>query len=221
MNGNDNVIYCTAYGPNGKLPYPPKVTTPGWAYLIMTDNPDNQVKGWDTVTLRSKCDCPEREAKLVKCLLPKIWPIYENSIYIDAEKYIIDRDLNELADISRESFAALKHRATNCVYTEIDRQAERDTPEALAAVKIMSRTGHVPPKAGLFDNSILIRHHDDKIIKMAEIWSEGIEVCKRDQCSLSRALIMANQRGQYLHLLNYKRYSDKRPLSNIYTEVIV
>lgn len=218
-----NIIFCTCYGEKPNLPNPPEVTNENWDYVILTDDTNNKVEGWDTMLLRERCDCPEREAKLVKCLLPVIWPVYENSIYIDAEKYLIDCDPGDLFDFVKTDFAALRHRETNCTYTEIKRQEimRPQIADELQAVRAINKAFSLREKAGLFDNSILVRRHSEEVINTMKSWANDIKHCKRDQCSLVKNMIANKLMGQYLYVLNYKHYWNVRRLSDIYSEIVV
>ena len=102
------------------------------------------------------------------------WLWMDNEIYFTYDaKSLFEHYLNDY------DLAVHKHCDRNCLYQEtfeggLKRVPMRDTPESLVdQVKRYEKEGY-PPNIGMYENGILFRRNNDKIVKMNELWFKEV-----------------------------------------------
>ena len=103
--------------------------------------------------------------------------------------------------------AAYKHPRRNCTYEEIatvtGRTAEvenpRDYPAILDEQEARYRKEGLPEKAGLWENSILVRRHNEKAKSFNKIWWNEIDKGTReDQVSMPYSILKSGATAAYI-----------------------
>ena len=222
MSGNKSAIIATWFGNDKGNLIKPKLVTSGWDYLFFTDFRPIEEKTWiwRKMSVKTPHIDPEAASKWIKILFPVLFPQYEKSVYIDSEKYLIDRDLDEFyaAVAGNNEYAAVKHRVSDCTYEEIDRNIKRrsDKITNLKAIRQLNIEAELPKNSGLFDNSMILRLHTDRLKQCMAAWADALAVCKRDQCSIMMCLKKFSVNYGYCRSRMYVKYSALRALSNIY-----
>lgn len=124
---NNKLIFCTRFGNTLYWTEPQITVTRGWDCILFTDREEMvKILHKDQVRLRTQWTikyvpdstlCSKLVAKKYKILIHNMFPQYEYSIYIDADKYIIDCDLDKVLRFLRnnKNLALLKHKTDNSI----------------------------------------------------------------------------------------------------------
>ena len=107
-------------------------------------------------------------------------PEYDAWLWMDHQIYF-NYDVRSLFEhyLINHDLAVHKHCDRNCLYQEtyeggLKRVPLRDSPESLInQVKRYEEEGY-PHNAGMYENGILFRRNNDKIIKMNELWFKEV-----------------------------------------------
>ncbi len=119
----------------------------------------------------------------------RLFPEYEESVYIDANVNILNPDF---IDDHRHSFRKMafpKHPTRDCIFNEYAYAFSEfiDEPGAMRQERRMIRRSGMPRHYGLTENNVIFRKHKDAevITIMEEWWSMISQYSRRDQLSLA------------------------------------
>ncbi len=180
------LIYTIHFGDYDK-PRPPKVKTPWWDYVMVTDNPDLKVEGWDMLYYES--DLPRwlvaREVIIKHNMLFKDYELsimcggqYEVNVNLDD---FLEGKLSDSADM-----AIAQHPARLCIFQEIDACVFYDkiTKEHANEIRRRYQPMGVPKEFGLVQTGVMIRKHDrPNLDRFSRLWFEETKFTTRDQLS--------------------------------------
>jgi hypothetical protein len=197
------VIYTALFSNYEELKEP-RVITPGWKYIIYTDQ-DLTSNIWE-IRKVELTDTPQRMARFYK--LTK-WTEWEQSIWIDAS-FIIDTDLNVWwAKHFDKGFSAPKHPLRNCVFVEaldciISKRGNKE--EVQAQMEEYKKIG-IPAKNGVIQSGLLMRENKPEVIELCQNWWEELKVRSiRDQISFAK--VSLNSPVVHTYVWDYRRERD-------------
>ena len=148
-----------------------------WDYVCFSDNEEmikqGQIGIWEVKPLQFKELDNTRNNRWHKILPHKIFPQYEESIYIDANINILSEYLFNLVKQSDKVFMQPRHFKNMCIYKEYEDVLNAmldDKKLILDELEFIKEAG-MPKNYGFGENNILYRkHNDEKIIKINEDW---------------------------------------------------
>ena len=163
-------------------------------YLLFTDQPEQSVPPW----MPQPFGLPRLDAK-DRSRYPKICPHripalagYDLTIYVDGSIAIVG-DIMEFAGgcLNRSGeFFAFEHLFRDCIYDEASECAllgHAGIFRIAGQMRRYRRSGY-PPKAGLFEASVLVRRRSPAVDRAMDLWwAEYRDGAKRDQLSLTYA----------------------------------
>jgi len=165
---------------------PPKVITPGWDYVYVTDSPKLNT-GWNIMVLK-RGPSPFLTSRLPKIKVNEFFPEYDLSIYIDSSMEI-NVDLNEFikGKMSKSAdMAVLQHHERYCIYDEIKAcvACGKITKEKASEIEKKYKSEKIPKHGGMTANRVLIRKHNRKNLDLFnKLWFEETKFTLRDQLS--------------------------------------
>lgn len=164
----------------------PLIITPGWKYVVFTDQPLVS----DVWELR-KCSLsggPRRTSKLYKIMFHQFVED-DVSMWVDAS-FIVNCDLNKWMKRFKPPFTLMQHPKRNCVYQEALAciKNRRDHPEVIRQQVERYRRVGLPVHNGMAATGIMIRERCASTIDFAKIWHQELTAgCMRDQISWAYA----------------------------------
>lgn len=186
------VIYTCIVGGYDEL-LQPKVIYDGYDYICFTnDLKVNKIGVWEIRPIPFKHKDKTRLSRFVK-LNPHIaLPEYEYSVWIDSNIQIIDSYLYDRTEILIRNgtlMSMVKHPDKNCIYVDAKicvLEAAKDSFSSMNKQMKFLRHENYPQNNGLFENNLILRKHNEKIIvKISKLWWEVyMKFSKRDQMSL-------------------------------------
>lgn len=181
----NKLIYTINYGNYDPI-HKPKIITPGWDYVCVTDNPKSGT-GWNMLPYDN--DMPRwLIAREPKIKFDKFFPEYDISIYIDGG-YMVNVDLNWFLEgkLSESADMALQqHPSRHCIYNEINACVvhTRMTKQKASEIELKYKGEGVPKCEGMTQNGIIIRKHNrGNLNKFCDMWFEETKFTTRDQLS--------------------------------------
>jgi hypothetical protein len=186
------IVYTVLVGEYEAVKEPENVD-PSVRYILFTDNPGLESKGWEVVTFDTMGLSPRRASRLPKLLPHRYLPAHDISLYLDASLTIITPDVAGLAKAVLEEcdIAGYAHFERDCLYDEITEclklgKAEPQRSRAFAKRLIREK---FPRRWGLLENAFLVRRNTPVMRRINELWfKEYIAGPERDQFSLMYVL---------------------------------
>lgn len=183
-----NICYSALFGPYEELKKP-RVITPGWRYIMYTDQPVTS-DVWEIVhTPVPEFTTPQRYARWFKLMGFVDW---QRSIWVDAS-FCIDTDLNEWWDKHHlKPISAAKHPLRNDFYEECMDCITGNRGDRVEVDKQMNEylAAGVPRHNGIIQSGILLRDNSTEVIELCERWwaeMQGRSV--RDQIAFARVSV--------------------------------
>ena len=189
---NRKVIYTCIVGNYDPIRQP-LVVDNSFDYICFTDNCESDKVGvWEIRPIpETKETDKTRMSRYVKILPHKALEAYDYSLYIDANIQIVNQSFYDVINKKIEEeilFSIPIHPQRSCVYDEIihvyftDKVNLKDARRQLQHLKKQN----YPAKHGLYENNLLLRKHNDCIVKKIskEWWDEYLDYSRRDQFSL-------------------------------------
>jgi len=164
--------------------------------LVPRGEKNNVYSGvWQIVEFDSPVTNQIAASRYPKIMAHEFFPEYEYSLYIDGNIDIVSQDFYDVIrdKIKSESFfSAPAHPFTKCVYKEAYRivKADKDhLSNVLKAVRFL-KNKKFPRNFGLYENSILLRKHNDMAVKAVDTmwWKLFQSFPNRDQLTLTFCL---------------------------------
>lgn len=216
------VCYTINFG-NYDILQEPKVITPGWDYVCITDNPKLKTK-WDI--LHYDNDMPRwliaREAYIKH---NKFLKDYDLSIMVGGQ-YSVNVNLDEWMKnrISDSADMALaQHNQRFCVYREIDACVAFNKMTDQKRIEIYKKyiSAGLQEEFGLVQCGVIIRKHNrPNLDKFSDLWFEETKFTTRDQVSfmytyfkhriISYNLFSAKEFGRKIFNVGKKRKKIKK-----------
>ncbi|CAL1518186.1 glycosyltransferase domain-containing protein [Chitinophaga sp. MM2321] len=167
-------------------PKPIPIRTPGFDYILFTDNDRIVAPGWQ-VRIIAKCENVQRKQREIKILAHKYLPDYNFTIYLDGST-AIRRDIGHLVkSYFRGGMLLKRHPSRDCVYQEGLRCIEINKAPVLAIEGQLEayKNEGIPAKMGLYETGIILRDNNPEVNAVCEAWwKELFKTCNRDQISL-------------------------------------
>lgn len=187
----DCVIYTAIVGGYDFLPQP-KIVSDNCDYICFTnDSNKSKIGVWEIRKIPFICRDNIRLSRFVKLNPHRVFKNYKYSLWIDSNIQILDDYIYNQIEIAKKSgvlWGAIKHPDKNCIYVDA-RSCACGGNEGFFAIynqcKFLRSEGY-PDGNGLFENNIIFRDHNSKIIvKIDEQWwSIYLKYSKRDQLCL-------------------------------------
>jgi hypothetical protein len=149
--------------------------------------PKREFNEWQAQPLESRFGDPNRDAKIYKVLSHVYFPDKEFSLWIDG-CVRLHVPTKELIDRYMKDFDLLVHRhpVRKCIFEEARRCREFGLDDSATIDAQMQRyqADGYPANAGLHENRIILRRHNDRVRLFNELWWEEIQKgSRRDQLS--------------------------------------
>ena len=165
---------------------------PDWDYVCFSDNPQliaqKQLGVWEIRPLVFDQLDNTRNNRYHKILPHRLFPEYEQSVYLDANINILTPYLFNEIKIRNKIFLAPFMLEFTCLYHSaqwmLDEQI--DKPQLEKQLAYFRQQGF-PENYGMFENNLLYRKHNlPEVQNMMEHWWKWVsEYCRRDQASLA------------------------------------
>ena len=202
-------VYSCIVGSYDKI-IEPVICDEGVDYFLFTDQevPKNSV--WKKIDVTQYEDysklTPIELNRKIKILPYEYLPDYDVSVYIDGNIECVAYITPILDDLGGAGFGVHYHSRRDCIYDEaiaVKHYRNIMTEETKEQLKVYAREGF-PRHYGLYENSILVRKHDDREIRqLMELWWEEYQKYPtRDQYSLPYVVWKMNLREKILILGN-------------------
>lgn len=184
--GIKKLLYTINFGGYDKA-RPPKIKTPGWDYVMVTDNPSLKVKGWDMLHFESKHPM-WLQAREVYIKHNMLFGDYGLSIMCGGQYEVnVDLDLFLEGKMSKSADMAIaQHPARLCIYREIDACVHhlKISPEKANEIRKKYKQEGVPKEFGQVQCGVIIRKHDrHNLDRFSRLWFEETKFTTRDQLS--------------------------------------
>lgn len=180
------VIYTVIIG-DYEQPIPLDIKSKGFDHIILTDNKDIKVNGWNIKYIKPS-ECPLKQSRELKINIHKYLD-YDLYVYIDAN-YRIHSDLNGFVNnYFRGGYTTLIHPQRKCIFEEAKRVVHlaKDKKEIVFPQMQKYQREGMPLNFGLYMNGFFIR--DKSFNDICEQWfNEVKEHSYRDQLSLTYVL---------------------------------
>ena len=180
-------------------------------YFVFTDNEIASNSIWkkkDIKKMKFPCNNANEINRYVKLHPHELFPEYEYSMYVDGNICIVSDVVPMINQMNEEEFLALhKHDRRTCAYKEAAAfyhipRLKKFAKQAKVQMEEYRRQGF-PEEFGLFENPIIIRHHNDKeCIRLMELWwKQLVMFSMRDQISLPYAIWKLDIPSSRIHIL--------------------
>lgn len=169
----------------------PLIITPGWDYICYTDNPDLKSEHWSIVHVPVDKKSTKKQNRLLK-LVPKVFDLYAESIYIDGNIQI-NCNLNKfLLKYNPSDFMVMDHPERSSIYKEALAcvELDKDNPKViLRQLDHYFSEGFDIFNSGLYACGMIYRVHRAEIEVLSVDWSIQTNMFSyRDQLSLPYVL---------------------------------
>ena len=164
-----------------------------WDYVCFTDDEEliaqQQFGIWDIRPLVFTDLDVIRNARRHKVLAHKLFPDYEESLYLDANVNIVTPWLFEEIQRRKTDLLIPLHFALNCLYKEYQSVSNFGIIDPVLGEAQINKYRHegFPVNYGLNETNILYRRHNDPaVVELMDDWAnEIVHFTQRDQLSLS------------------------------------
>ena len=179
MMKNKKCIYTFIVGDYDNLKQP-RIITPDWDYICVTDNPNLKSDVWKIIQIDDvdkKLEPAKRRAMSLMIGHRKYLPKHYDVVVTIGGQCVINIDLNELLVKYgyNDSYDACicEHPNRSCVYDEANTivQVQRDTPERISKHVQMFIDEGYPAKNGLYTSGMMIiNNNSENIHKYYDQW---------------------------------------------------
>ena len=213
------VIYTVLTGDYDSLAQP-EVTDPSYDYVCFTER-DGQDGVWLLRRIAFESPDPVTRSRYAKLQPHCVLQDYDYSVFMDANLCITGHEFYDRVESAIDAgalFAGLEHPLRDCVYDELRYcylKGKIGTRAAFRHIGYLKSIGQ-PRHAGLLENNVLLRAHNNPIVKNLDNswWDLFLHCCTRDQLSLPPTLFLQGFKpslllGKGLNARNvpYIRYS--------------
>lgn len=204
---NRKVIYTCIIGGYDTL-MQPLVLDDSFDYVCFVERTSGSMERqgvWQLRPLPVSTSSSQLDSRYPKMHPHLLLPEYDYSLWIDGNILIKDGTIYEAFDVAARSgaiYAGVSHPARDCVYEEARkcRDMRYITYPDLARIWLTYAWHGIPRHAGLLENNIIFREHNNPaIISLDEMWWQRVlHFCRRDQLSLGLCLRKTGIRPAYL-----------------------
>ena len=227
---NKKCVYTFIVGDYDNLKHP-KVITPDWDYICVTDNPNLKSDIWKIVQIPDSVRSIEPAKRRAMSLMighRHYLPKHYDTVVIIGGQCVVNIDLNELLVKYKhnDSYDAsiCEHPNRGCVYDEgpFVVQVQRDTPERMHKHLQMLKEEGYPERNGLYCSGMLIvNNNSSNIHKYFDTWLSSYQSFPsvRDQMTMNYAEWKLNKETNIklnLNLLHFQNMFERD--RDIYTE---
>jgi hypothetical protein len=180
-----SVVYTAIFSDYDDLKEP-RVVTPGWRYVVFTDQPLKS-KVWEVRPFPCMDIGPQRTARYLKILGYNQFTELR-SLWIDAS-FIVNCNLDRWMRRQNGPLTVITHPERKCVYEEILEciRQERGNPEELMRQYLECKNTDMPRNGGLISTGILMRDKVPGVDKFCLAWWEALSSGSvRDQVSFAQ-----------------------------------
>ncbi|WP_303919195.1 glycosyltransferase domain-containing protein [Treponema berlinense] len=187
-----HVLYTCITGNYDRL-IVPTYYNPAYDYVCFTDNSEwilkKRIGPWQVRPLQYTESSNALNNRWHKVHSHKLFPEYEDSIYIDGNIDILDDNLfRQIGSKSERKILIPKHAYNNCIYKEIkvNIKNKRAPKKQCMKMKKILKESNYPKNYGLCENNVIYRKHNDSLVitVMEEWWKYIKDIVPRDQLSL-------------------------------------
>jgi hypothetical protein len=174
------ICYTAIFGPYEEIKEP-LVITPGWEYIVFTDQ-DFRSSVWNVIKAKPE-GSPLMEARRYKILFPE----FEKSIWVDGS-FTINTDLNKFWERFESPMTVSKHPWRKNIGDEIraciksKRCSEEGLRNQLRRYAMLDITDYPVISSG-----ILMREDTPEVREFCKIWFSQLEYSTRDQIGFAYA----------------------------------
>ncbi len=214
------LIYTSVFGHYDWV-FPPVETAEDVNYILVTDNPETQVTGWQSLVVDSeKFESSRAASRYYKMLPQKAFPNFDYSLYVDGNI----RLLGDIKPVFNEFIASkaclglFKHPLRTSVQEEVEaclKAAKLVRTDRLKKELSFYQQEDFPDNVGLFEAGVMLRNHRHPDINpsMNCWWSLYQQFGSRDQFSLPYVIWKTGVPCAY-HPYSFR---DPNPYFGIYT----
>lgn len=185
-------IYTSITGGYDRL-LQPHVVDEGFDFICFVGKGEKRCERdgvWEIRELEFEAESPQLVSRYAKMHPHVLLPDYEACVWIDGNIEILDGSLYEAARqklASGETYCGVPHPSRDCVYEEAKKCRDMryiSYPRLLVIWATLFLHG-VPRHAGMMENNLIFRRHNDPVIvRFDELWWERVvHFCRRDQLS--------------------------------------
>jgi len=193
---NKKLIYTVLLGGYDDLKEPREVT-PGWDYVVFTDNRELKSDNWFVSWGGYYNTCPETDIKKQSRWF-KLKPLggYDTTLYVDAS-YRPLGNLDEFIEGKTEGVWMTRHPQRNCVYREAQTVREKGLDNENTVLEQVGRYRDegLPDRGGLWRGGVIVRNKGCEAFN-EKWWEEVSRGTYRDQISAPYA---ARATGTKIH----------------------
>lgn len=193
LSGKTKIAVYTCITGGYDSPSPPKLIDEGYDFYLFTDCENMVCDGWNTIYI-DKDHFRELSNSQINRYLKlhphEFFKDYDYSVYIDGN-VMITKDIRGFFEQFGESFLGVHtHPLRNCIYTEanllLKMRRFKVIHEMIKEQMNEYRNNGFPEHFGLFENTVLLRKHNDArcIELMNAWWKQMVIYPTRDQLSL-------------------------------------
>lgn len=148
-------------------------------------------------------------------MLPFIYlPDYDYTLYVDGNIKMMDTITPMIKEMGHHALGVHYHRTRDCIYDELVRVGylrKADMKIAKRQIAAYKKQGY-PRHHGLYENTILIRKHDDQATcqLMEAWWQEYVKYPTRDQLSLPYIIWKLDFDKKKIHIMGMNLYHNPR-----------
>ncbi|CAM8483525.1 DUF616 domain-containing protein [Escherichia coli] len=210
---NKYVIYTGIFGGYDHLIEPQVELHENIHLVCFTNNPELTSKKWKVIMIGDDNISDHMLNRKVKVLPHLFLQDYEYSLYVDGNIFLKNNFLNFFERYCKGEFlmALPRHLDRYCIYEEakICILQKKDNVSLINKQMDFYQSQGYPKNNGLYENNILLRkHNDDLIRKIMEDWWEQLNTwSKRDQLSL--CYVFWNHKFTPQILIESSRISNK------------
>jgi hypothetical protein len=195
-------VYTAIVGDYDCLKIPNRVD-PECDYYCFTDRDISWQGVWVRRDISWRHPDPVRVARYIKHNPQVYFANYQWSIWLDANLQLncMPRELMPAHSDSWD-FAVWRHPYRDCAYAEAEQcvRDAKDDPATIRAQMQRYRSAGFPEQAGLNENNVLVRRHNDPaMLELAHAWwNEIVHGSRRDQLSFGFAARQKNVRTHHI-----------------------
>lgn len=187
------VIYTCIVGGYDELQQP-RVLEEGFDFICYVGKGEKtQARDgvWEIRELTETTGDPALDSRWAKMHPHVLLPDYECSVWVDGNVALLDGTLYRAARTKRTAgvpYSGVTHPARDCSYAEARKCRDMKYLSWWGLLRVWAFLGlhGLPRHAGLMENNLIFRRHNDpRIVSLDELWWDKVlHLCRRDQLSL-------------------------------------
>ena len=170
----------------------PDIVTPGWQYIMFTDQPNVKSNVWDIRLLPKEIIEDKTLNQVKRQRIMKIQPYrffeYDICVWVDGN-IRIKKNLNKLCEkFPNVQFAVARHPDRDCIYDECKAiiRYHKDTRKNMETQINLYRSDGYPAHNGLCETNVMIRRNTPEVNRLMDMWADWLRrYSHRDQMSLN------------------------------------